>query len=48
VLKRPGSLGGSAPPNPGHCAFENDELIHEAPAIIGRQTSAALAYADDD
>jgi hypothetical protein len=26
-------------------ALENDELIHEAPAIVGRQTPSALAYA---
>jgi NAD(P)-dependent dehydrogenase (short-subunit alcohol dehydrogenase family) len=26
-------------------AIENDELIHEAPAIVGRQTPSALAHA---
>jgi hypothetical protein len=26
-------------------ALEKDELIHEAPAIVGRQTPSALAYA---
>ena len=26
-------------------ALENDELIHEAPAIVGRQTASALAHA---
>jgi NAD(P)-dependent dehydrogenase (short-subunit alcohol dehydrogenase family) len=26
-------------------ALENDELVHEAPAIVGRQTPSALAYA---
>ena len=26
-------------------AIENDELIHEAPAIVGCQTPSALAYA---
>lgn len=25
-------------------ALENDELIHEAPAIVGRQTPSALAF----
>jgi hypothetical protein len=25
-------------------ALTNDELVHEAPAIVGRQTSSALAY----
>ncbi|HZR96778.1 MAG TPA: NAD(P)H-binding protein [Gaiellaceae bacterium] len=25
-------------------ALENDELIHEAPAIVGRETASALAY----
>ena len=25
--------------------LENDELIHEAPAIVGRQTRSALAHA---
>ncbi len=29
-------------------ALENDELIHEAPAIVGRQTPSALAHAADD
>jgi len=28
-------------------ALENDELIHEAPAIVGCQTPSALAYAAD-
>lgn len=28
-------------------ALEDDELIHEAPAIVGRQTPSALAYAGD-
>jgi NAD(P)-dependent dehydrogenase (short-subunit alcohol dehydrogenase family) len=28
-------------------ALENDELIHEAPAIVGRQTPSALAHAAD-
>jgi NAD(P)H-binding len=28
-------------------ALENDELIHEAPAIVGRQTASALAHAAD-
>jgi hypothetical protein len=28
-------------------ALRNDELIHEAPAIVGRQTPSALAHADD-
>jgi hypothetical protein len=28
-------------------ALENDELIHEAPAIVGRQTPSALAHAND-
>ena len=27
-------------------ALENDALIHEAPAIVGRQTSSALKYAN--
>src|SRR5919198_3241042 len=27
-------------------ALTNDELIHEAPAIVGRQTPSALAHAD--
>ena len=27
-------------------ALENDELVHEAPAIVGRLTPSALAYAD--
>ena len=26
-------------------ALENDELIHEAPAIVGRQTRSALTHA---
>jgi hypothetical protein len=26
-------------------ALENDELVHEAPAIVGRQTPSALAHA---
>jgi len=26
-------------------ALHNDELVHEAPAIVGRQTTSALAYA---
>ena len=26
-------------------ALENDELVHEAPAIVGRQTPSALAQA---
>ena len=26
-------------------ALANDELVHEAPAIIGRQTPSALAHA---
>src|ERR671930_1911590 len=26
-------------------ALENDELVHEAPAIVGRQTASALAHA---
>jgi NAD(P)-dependent dehydrogenase (short-subunit alcohol dehydrogenase family) len=26
-------------------ALQNDELVHEAPAIVGRQTPSALAYA---
>ena len=26
-------------------AFENDELVHEAPAIVGRQSPSALAHA---
>ena len=26
-------------------ALENDELIHEAPAIVGRETHSALAHA---
>jgi hypothetical protein len=25
-------------------ALENDELVHEAPAIVGRQTPSALAH----
>jgi len=28
-------------------ALENDELIHEAPAIVGCQTPSALAHAAD-
>src|SRR5690349_13812124 len=28
-------------------ALENDELIHEAPAIVGRRTPSALAHAAD-
>jgi hypothetical protein len=28
-------------------AIENDELIHEAPAIVGCQTPSALAHAVD-
>jgi len=28
-------------------ALENDELIHEAPAIVGCQTPSALAHAVD-
>jgi NAD(P)H-binding len=27
-------------------ALDNDELVHEAPAIVGRQTPSALAHAD--
>jgi NAD(P)-dependent dehydrogenase (short-subunit alcohol dehydrogenase family) len=27
-------------------ALTNDELVHEAPAIVGRQTASALAHAD--
>jgi hypothetical protein len=26
-------------------ALKNDELVHEAPAIVGRQTPSALAHA---
>jgi hypothetical protein len=26
-------------------ALTNDELVHEAPAIVGRQTPSALAHA---
>jgi len=26
-------------------ALENDELVHEAPAIVGCETSSALAHA---
>ena len=26
-------------------ALENDELVHEAPAIVGRQSPSALAHA---
>jgi len=29
-------------------ALENDELIHEAPAIVGCQTPSALAHAADE
>ncbi len=29
-------------------ALENDELIQEAPAIVGRETPSALAYAGRD
>jgi hypothetical protein len=29
-------------------ALENDELIHEAPAIVGRQTASALAHAGSE
>jgi hypothetical protein len=29
-------------------ALQNDELIHEAPAIVGCQTSSALAHAAGD
>ena len=29
-------------------ALENDELVHEAPAIVGCQTPSALAYAAND
>ena len=29
-------------------ALENDELVHEAPAIVGRQTPSALAHATSD
>ena len=29
-------------------ALENDELVHEAPAIVGRQTPSALAHAVND
>ena len=29
-------------------ALQNDELIHEAPAIVGSQTPSALAYAGDN
>jgi hypothetical protein len=28
-------------------ALTNDELIHEAPAIVGRQTPSALAHVAD-
>jgi hypothetical protein len=28
-------------------ALENDDLVHEAPAIVGRQTPSALAHASD-
>jgi hypothetical protein len=26
-------------------ALDNDELVHEAPAIVGRRTPSAVAYA---
>ena len=29
-------------------ALENDDLIHEAPAIVGRKTPSALAHATDE
>jgi riboflavin synthase len=29
-------------------ALENDELVREAPAIVGRQTPSALAHATND
>ena len=29
-------------------ALENDELVHEAPAIVGRQTPSALAHASSE
>ena len=29
-------------------ALENEELVHEAPAIVGCRTPSALAHADDD
>ena len=29
-------------------ALQNDELVHEAPAIVGRQTPSALAHAASD
>ena len=29
-------------------ALRNDELVHEAPAIVGRQTPSALAYAGSE
>jgi hypothetical protein len=29
-------------------ALENDELVHEAPAIVGRQTPSALAHAPSE
>jgi hypothetical protein len=29
-------------------ALENDEFVHEAPAIVGRQTHSALAHAASD
>jgi NAD(P)-dependent dehydrogenase (short-subunit alcohol dehydrogenase family) len=29
-------------------ALENDELVHEAPAIVGRQTPSAIEYAAKD
>jgi hypothetical protein len=28
-------------------ALENDDLVHEAPAIVGRQSPSALANAAD-
>jgi hypothetical protein len=28
-------------------ALENDELVHEAPAIVGRKTPSALAHASE-
>jgi hypothetical protein len=29
-------------------ALQNDELVHEAPAIVGRQTPSALAHAGSE
>jgi hypothetical protein len=29
-------------------ALKNDELVHEAPAIVGRQTPSALAHATSE